>query len=236
MTRSGGLLTSGPVELVWTDEPLRVAPAVEADVAREWQAARVEQPRLYDGAVLAVADWDGTRLTGRFVAYRYFVARCRRRALADAVGVEPIGVAGVLRVDGAVVLGRRRSDLTHHPGMWDLIPAGGIDTSSRRDGGVIDATAQLYAELEEECGLGPADVRAIRWIGLHRDAADGVWDLCFEITASRPPRTASEHVELRTLGEAELSRFLADERGRVTPPALGVLAGCGVRPARGATR
>lgn len=220
------LVATHPLVVRWAGESLQVSPEVEGEVARLWEEGRRARP-LHDGRVLAFSSLEGTTLWTRAADYRYFVAQRAVPALRQKIGVEPVAVSGLLHVSrsdsDAYAVAQRAPDVTEYPEHWELIPSGGLDASSARPGGAVDVEGQLLRELDEEAGISGDAVLRLEWIGLFRDALDGVWDLAYEIIVSSPPRARPEYRALRLLTGQELAAFARAEAARFVPTSLGIL-------------
>lgn len=151
-------------------------PDAEAAVAEIWSAEQAAAGRPpFDGEVFSVSEATRDRITGCFVPYRYWLAQCRRPDLRGRLGVAPLAVSGLLRCADGVVFGRR-AGTTQAPGLWELVPSGGVDRGALADGR-ISLALQLATELREEIGLDPAGAVIGAAFCLVEDTGTGLRDI-----------------------------------------------------------
>lgn len=145
-------------------------------------------PRLFDGPILSMADFDPQvgRLVCRRSSYKWL-------AVQDEVetGVMLLAVNGVVtaRDTGGrehFLLARRSPMTWKYGGAWELSPAGGLDpppADGRADPYTL--TDQLRRELAEEAGIEDplADARPIAF---YRDAAARSFNIILRARLSRP--------------------------------------------------
>jgi len=156
---------------VWRpgERPLRVvidreapAPASTPEIDAAWETMAAANPRLHDGAFLNAVAIDADHSVIRCTPDRY-----RRLATAGAEGVRtpapnPVltSVIGMIVSPDAqgsahVLVGRRAESTRLFGGLWELAPAGGLDTDLADDG-AFDTRCllrQVVRELREETGL-----------------------------------------------------------------------------------
>jgi 8-oxo-dGTP pyrophosphatase MutT (NUDIX family) len=167
-------------------------PAPEADgreVEAEWSRLTAANPRLFDGPILSFVRLSPER--GEVVCRRDTYKRLAVRGAVET-GVILTAVMGVLvaRSEAGrehVLLGRRSPGTRVYPGMWELIPAGGLEPPPAGVR-VIDRRgllAQLDTELREEAGLSCGVSRA--WsVAWYEDRAAHSFNVVFLL---RPTET-----------------------------------------------
>ncbi len=149
------------LEVIAPAPPPAVAPDVLARIEVIWSGERARRgPKLFNGRLFSVTAIDAQRLTGTIVPYSWFVAQRRDPDLFTALKVRPLAVNGVLFAAGGIVFGRRAAHLEQDAGLWEPVPAGGVDGRCCRADGSLDVAGQLVAELAEEVGLTQADLLA----------------------------------------------------------------------------
>ncbi len=131
-----------------------LSPALDAEVERHWQAACRERA-LFNGTVFCAERLAPERIDGHWTEYRRCVAQLRDHGLRAALAIRSLAVCGVLCCRDGVVVGRRQAEAIYEPGLWQLPPAGSVDSGAAEPGGASWRRA-LLAELSEELGL-PAD-------------------------------------------------------------------------------
>lgn len=180
----------------WRDEPRSTTPAVEAVIARIWEAeqavAELGGRRLFNGKLIRLiesrADANTLTLVLGPTDYRDFLgtnlyhlrdlAASSPPALADALGVSAV----VVTRDGFLVLGRRSDRVHFHSGY--LHPFGGMVEEADRRGAAFDVFGAILRELGEELGVRADEIAEIHLLGLVRDRAIRQPELCFETTVA----------------------------------------------------
>jgi hypothetical protein len=132
-----------------------LAPILEQEVERLWQAARLEHPDIFNGRVFSADEITPQVIRGHWTEFRRTLAQIDRPELYEDLGVHPLAVNGVIRCGEGVLIGRRNSQAVYCAGLWQLPPAGSVDQSTARPDGTVDLERQLLEELQEELGLSP---------------------------------------------------------------------------------
>jgi 8-oxo-dGTP pyrophosphatase MutT (NUDIX family) len=210
-----------------------LSPALDAEVEHLWRSAciRVEAGgagRLFNGRVFSI-DWiDPTRIEGHLTEYRRLVAQMEDHSLFPALGIRSLSVCGVLHCAGGVAIGRRQAAAIYQPGMWQLAPAGSVDSGVVGPDGRVDLATQVLRELDEEVGLQPADVGRPIPLCVVEHPGSHVSDCGIALMSSldagavlNAHRTHGngEYGELRIVPERELPEFVAWAGDRLVPPA-----------------
>jgi len=212
-----------PERFVVLPEFAKNIPAIlEPEIARIWEAEKSERgPGLSNGLLFSVAELSGKIVSGGFVEYRIFLAQLRRPELFTELRVQPLAVTGLLQNTEGIFFGFRSSRSAQQPHCWELVPAGGIDTSRLTHSGQIEPHRQLLAELEEELGLKPSDVRPPRLVGFCEETEQHIFDLVWDlettlatkmILAAQTAIQNPEHAEIRCVPWRNLEAFLTDSR------------------------
>jgi ADP-ribose pyrophosphatase YjhB (NUDIX family) len=145
------------VEVCAGDADRAQAPELEDRIATRWQELTAQNPRLFDGPMLAIESFDAQR--GALTCRR---ERYRRLAVQPGVdtGVRLLAVKGVVlrrEAEQLQTLMIRRHPRTHmYGGMWEIGPAGGVDPEPGAQPYTIDHDSiqtQLARELREESGV-----------------------------------------------------------------------------------
>lgn len=156
--------------------PARIrSPEVAAAIDAHWQAAQQKRPGLFDGAILSVVTLSPQRLVVAPARYRDLVAARMAPHVRAELGLRPLAVSGLLSCPDGLVFGRRAADVTQAPGLWELVPSGGVDAPV--EWAPPDLTRQILTELREEIGLRPDQVRVGAPLGLIDDQDSGVVDV-----------------------------------------------------------
>jgi 8-oxo-dGTP pyrophosphatase MutT (NUDIX family) len=195
------------------------------------RAVRERGGTLVDGelfSLLGEAKASDAEISGRFTKYRFYLAQCMDPSLQETLQVFPLAVTGIVLTPAGLLIGRRADTVTQDRGMWELIPAGGIEPDCLLPDGWIDPRLQLTKELGEEagiCGLDRAAPRLRFWM-----VQGGVTDLVFTLELSMsaaqigecfarlaaPEHTAIDFIPTQRIG-AEL------QGGRLSPSTSALL-------------
>lgn len=221
-----------------------LSPALDRVVERLWLTAchRVSSGgagQLFNGRVFSADRIGDSEITGHMTEFRRIVAQMDDPLLAEALGLRPLAVCGVVRCAGGVVIGRRPAAAVYQPGMWQLPPAGSVDANALRPDNRIDLAGQILAELHEELGLSPTMVSAPRPICIVEHPGSRVSDLGLAMTTRLDAETIrathrasgnTEYDPLLVVPEAELGTFVASAGADLVPPAREFLARLGLLP------
>ncbi len=229
---------SADVTLVVSSEPDPLPDALQVRVDRAWNAAREQNPTLFDGGIFShrgvTEDSTGTvtRVEGCIVPYSRYLACQIDRDLASELGLWVMGVAGLLLSADGPVAGRRFRTAMGS-GEFELAPAGTIGRSDVH-GAAIDVRRCILGELDEELGLTVADLRdAPEPFALIEDQAIRVADVALwmrtrlsfdQIAAIHQRHPGREYDQLVLVGASESSTLL---------PASGALIEAAVRLLQG---
>ena len=199
--------------------------ALESEVEMLWRAEQERRGEsLFNGNILSAVEITQAGILGRVAEYRHLVAQRARPQLFDYLQVRPVAVSGLLQCADGIVFGRRARTVTQHPGLWELVPSGGLDTSKVSESGVIDYRAQLLTELLEELGINANSVSSIRPFSLVEDSGSHVIDigiaLASQLSAAQVLRAhreakTKEYAELRVLSVDEVDCFVRFEASQL---------------------
>ncbi|MFD2261972.1 NUDIX domain-containing protein [Lacibacterium aquatile] len=160
-------------------------PAIAARIAEIWQAEQARRSgSLFDGKVLALVSATADAIQVTPSSYSVILAARRDRQVREALGIDPLGVTSVLSCRDGVVIGRRSPLLGMSPGEWEVMPAGGLEST--------DAAGQLRKEFEEELGLSPDLITRLEARALVRIPDKGVANIIFSIHANCDAATINQ--------------------------------------------
>ena len=210
-----------------------LAPAVDTEVERLWHiaCARVEAGgagRLFNGRVFSIDRIEPHAITGHLTEFRRLVAQMEDPGLFPDLGIRSLSTCGVLRCADGVPFGQRPAAAIYQPGMWQMPPAGSVDSHAVRPDGSVDLAEQMLRELDEELGLDPARVAmpiplcVVEHDGSHvSDCGMAIaTDLsAHDVLAAHRARGNSEYATLRIVPEAQLPAFVAWAGAALVPPA-----------------
>jgi len=218
----------GTLEIHCHDVPPAVAPDLLPRLEAHWQAAQEKAGgRLFDGLVFTLTATTPPRLEGAFIRYKALLAQTREPSLYPHLGIHALSVCGALECADGIVFGRRSEHATYQPGMWQLPPAGSVDTSARRNAR-IDPVAQILSELEEEVGLKAGDVTAAEPFCLVVHPDTRYHDIGIrlrtplsgaEVQARQQGAIHREYSELRIVAKRDLPAFCHDNGRQIVPTA-----------------
>ena len=159
-------------------EPGRwVPPGADLDaIDRVFAQARLENPRLHDGAIWHVLAHSrdghgGVTLHVIEAAYR-FQAVARRERPGIPGPARPLGVKCLARASGGWLMGRRAPASLTYAGDWEFLGGGGVAVGE-------DPVAAARRELREEAGVDGLPVA----VALLFDARVGTWDIVHRVEA-----------------------------------------------------
>jgi HAD superfamily hydrolase (TIGR01509 family) len=214
-------------------------PEAEDRVDAIWRSARERGGTdLFDGSLLSYHGYRDGVLRCRVEAYRRYVAVRTDPSLRREMDVRPVGVSGACRVGGSMLFGERSARVIQYPGCLELVPSGGLDAAAYRPDGTVDFEGQLCQELQEEAGLGPGWVAAVRPFALHLDIREQSYDVCCEVLLSGPMaggevsrNRSGEYARLGLVPEEQIPRYVRENCSRLVPCSLAMiealgLAGC----------
>jgi hypothetical protein len=231
--------------------PLRVAvtrpmpelpAALDARVESLWRTAaqRVAAGgagRLFNGRVFSADVISRTGITGHLTEFRRIVAQMEDPALFAALGVRPLAVCGVVYGSYGVVFGRRHPAAIYQAGMWQLPPAGSVDSNAVDTDGTVALERQILTELHEELGLSAHAVAAPVPLCVVEHPGSHVCDLGMAlpcgldapaIHAAHATHGNREYAALQIVPLAELASFVAGTGEALVPPASEFLKRCGL--------
>ncbi len=201
--------------------------SLRQEVDNIWANAQAGRAKpLFNGQVFSVLEIGDDEIRGRFVEYKYFIAQRRRAELFPALQIRPLAITGILRAPGRIVFGRRAAGVTQEPGLWELLPSGGLDPGCRQGDGRLDVERQLLQELKEEIGLEAAAISKIRPFCIVEDLEQHVFDIAAELTtdsSDEQVRSAfeqsgsDEYDHIKIVPERELQRFLGEQASAMAP-------------------
>lgn len=199
-------------------DPQSLEPELLASVDTLWTEAQEEHPNtLFNGQLFNVVDTDGPLIRGHFIEYKVFVAAWRQPKLFSDFPVRPLGVTGVSRCADGIILGKRSDHVTQDPGLWELVPSGGIEMSSRGRNGTIDFERQFVQEFTEETGQLPELISQVRPLFVVEDASTRAFDIIADLIldASRQQvevaladASNDEYQEFEVLSAQDIETFL----------------------------
>lgn len=143
----------------WRDENAKA-------IGEHWARAAAEKPSLFDGEVLvarrfSIEDgiWRGAHIVVRYSALKYWLSR----GFIETGACNTFASAVVVTADGAVLLGRMGAHTANAGRLY--FPCGTPDLDDVQ-GDSLDIEGSMLRELEEETGLGAADLQPTeqRWI------------------------------------------------------------------------
>ncbi len=226
------------LEVVVERELPTLGAALEDEIEALWAAAQARLGgALFNGRVFSADRIMRGRVAGHFTEFRRIVAQVARPALFGALGLRPLAVNGVVRLEDGILIGRRSLRTAYQAGKWQLPPAGSVDPGAVDEGGRIDVVAQLLKELREEVGI--TAERA--WVGspicIVEHPGSHVLDIGIPVSLPLDGAAAlalharlgdGEYEPVRVVAEADLAAVLRALGEAVVPPAAIFLARLGL--------
>lgn len=144
------------IRVVTTPRPDSLDSQTITRVDAIWAEATRRYPTLYNGRVFSATVISADRIEGYWAEYRMVLAQMRAPDLFSTLQLRPLAVTGMLRLRDGFVFGQRNTKAIYHPGYWQGVPAGSVET--RENEAPVELHEQLIAEIEEELGLHAQDV------------------------------------------------------------------------------
>ncbi len=181
----GEVIGQGRVTLHWQPDASAFTPEQLAQVEEIW----AKRPKgIFNGSLFnhhqTIIQDGHIRLVGSYTQYKFYFAQ---RHGVD-LGLYPMGVSGLIEVDGHIVFARRSLHVTAYKNYFELVPSGGLDETTRRENGTVDVAAQIREEFVEEVGL-PADcVLEVQPFAVIYTPAERVYDVACILTVKATPQ------------------------------------------------
>jgi hypothetical protein len=186
---------------------------------------------LFNGRIFSLLPHDGSRMTGFFIDYKYWLAARRDRELRRTLNILPLAVSGIIRCKEGLVFGRRH-DRVQAPGLWELLPGGSVDETALRSDEMVDVRAQFITELREEAGIEETQVTAITCRGLLTDPDEPVADIVATLDVTTDAahlhnlmslNILREHQDLAIVPVHDIDNFLEEHKGQFVAATLRIL-------------
>lgn len=208
-------------------------PSLDAEVERLWRIAadRVEAGgagRIFNGHVFSIDRIAPHAIAGHMTEYRRLVAQIEDHGLFPVLGIRSLATSGVLRCAGGVAIGRRPAAAIYQPGMWQLAPAGSVDSHAVGSDSTADLVTQVLRELDEEIGLTanqvgrPIPLCVVEHPGSHVSDCGMALTTALSadaVRAAHRTRGNGEYTELVIVPEHGLADFVAGVGDALVPPA-----------------
>lgn len=154
---------------------------------------------LFNGPVLITLDYQKEAWTCFISEYQFVLAQRELSAVFDEKFYS-LAVTGLGFYQGKLIMGKRSDRVYQDKGLYELVPAGAIDTACIK-GNVVDYYQQFKAELWEETGIGSGYIESLSTEGLIVDEAKGLIDLLvqFRVKSSYLPNQQNSNQEYSQL-------------------------------------
>ncbi len=193
------------------------------EIEQAWQALCAQNPRYFNGSMLAFDSYDAGSGVIHARAEQY-----KHHAVRDEVdtGISLLAVTALLAAPGpsedsspVYMLGKRSSELHRYGDLWELGPCGGVDVPSQRD--TLTAAGiwgEIEREIREEIGV-MVSSPAQHPIALVHDDAVGSTDIVIPIKLQRVPavRTNWEYTDTRWVSLDELIAWIESSPSELIP-------------------
>ncbi len=199
-------------------EPYSLPAHIEEEISRIWDLERKRRPKIFNGKVFCCLERSPLVLRGHFLPYSYLLAQQIHPELREAIGALPVGVTGLARAAGHLLVGERSNDVTHYAGMRELAPSGVLDQG--------DWKQQVLRELQEETGLPePLEIHPLCFV---YDPIVHVLDLA--VTLDLPaeclhqvPKPDDEHTRFVWMTRHEIDEAIEAEPSKWIPTAAALV-------------
>lgn len=186
--------------------PLSFSPAIEEVVEKIWAAEKQKRgDSLTNGELFSFDRWEKNICYVRPTDYRHFLAQLRKPELHASLKIQTLSVNGLTIYQDSLLMGLRAQHLVQSPGYWELVPSGGLSSAGRK-GNELSYQEQLYVELLEETGIGPASVEKILPLGWALDPQTHILEIAAEIQLKNTQKIQAPSGEYESLSEIPLSQ------------------------------
>jgi hypothetical protein len=203
---------------------VKLPESIDREVEELWQnEQKIRGPAVFNGSLLSAIEASSERILGRVVEYRLLIAQRARPELFEVLQVRPVAVSGLLECPDGIVFGRRAVTVTQDPGLWELVPSGGLD-ASRFTAGEINYCSQILEELSEELGVGLESISRVVPFCLVEDLESHVLDIgigmmsplaAAALVGNQQAAGSKEYEEVRVVSRADLAEFIRRENSKL---------------------
>ena len=161
------------------------APEIEEKISQIWSNEEKKRGKnLFNGPILSFVNFTQNVIEAKVEDYRSLIAQAHSPHLYDLLKIRPLAVSGFVSVDCQILFGKRALHVTQNPGMWELVPSGGLTPAAFSKGKELAVQEQLFEELREELGLNRSMVNAVIPFLLIEDTLSHVIDIGVEVALS----------------------------------------------------
>lgn len=211
------------VEIVEYQEENTLSDEVKERIDSIWQEES-QAGNLFNGPFLSAISFDHQKLKGMFVPYKNFIAQLRDPSLKPYLKITPVSISGLTLLGENIVFAKRSSYVTQFQNYYELAPSGGIDADCVEEN-MVNLRSQVKKELQEELGVSPRKVKAIKFFALIYDKRLESIDLCAEIHIHPFALHAQtwEYSQVMTVPASEVSNFVKMKNEQFVPLSLVML-------------
>lgn len=206
----------------------KINEATKLHIEEIWKKELVRtRGKLFNGTLLSAHEFDGRQLNGHFVEYKYYLAQTRDPSLEAELHVQPICVCGHTTANDCILIGKRSGHVTEYQNFYELVPAGGIDTSAV-DKNNVDVIKQLKTELKEEAGIEAPMILGIVPSFLIHYPQTFTYEICAKIELDPSAKNLvadrdDEYTELLWIPKNSMKEFVIQHRKEIIPLSLQLL-------------
>jgi 8-oxo-dGTP pyrophosphatase MutT (NUDIX family) len=162
---------------------------------------------IQEGMILKVNSCEEKVLKVSFIPYSLYYASTKDpETFGD---IYTLGVSSITKWRGEFLLGKRSSKTFKHKGLFEWVPAGGVDDRNYQ-AEKIAIEEQVYQELEEETGIHRSQVGSLKISNVFIFPKDKLFEVCclIQLESSVEVLKASyEHEELFFLNESKVEEL-----------------------------
>jgi len=193
-----------------------------------WRYEESHHPKLFNGQFLNVISVDAQKMEGEFVDYKYYIAQLRDPSFRQVLDIKPLSVSGITSSGNKILVGQRSKHVTECPEFYELVPSGGFDPTSVRDGH-IDILKQFQTELWEESGISASEVKDFNLLKLVYDPDNRNYEICAKLhinyTILREElQPSEEYAKLMWISKEEMGNFINKNKSQFVPFSLYLLS------------
>ena len=142
--------------VITVEEASPLADSLEAEVSRIWQSdPQVAAGNRFDGTLVSLVERDEGVWRCQKIPYRWFLAQRRKPSMYRDLKICMLAATGLVSCESGYLLGKRADFVEQDPGMWEFLPAGGVDEAAITSSGTVNLLNTFHAEWQEETGCSP---------------------------------------------------------------------------------
>lgn len=145
-------------------------------VRSRYEMQQYEVEGMVEGRLLNVMSIHRECIETKVVAYNDWKEQVENRR---SPGIRPLAVTGVFGCEDGYLMGRRRSSAVEDPGLFEFVPAGGVEAIGTGLVSEPSPIRQLFKEAKEELLLDAEEIGTLQYLTCAENLFSGVIDLVY---------------------------------------------------------